>query len=196
MTEKIYIYGAGGHGLVCADIALSMGYKEVIFIDDEKKKCIAFSPDLPKYDIFVAIGDNKMRRWVFDKVEKHGFECVNLIHPSAVVSQNATLVGKNIAIMPNAVINAFAAVGFGTIINTGAVVEHESRIGSFAHIAVGAKVCGHVSVGDSCLVGAGAVIIPNLWIFDEVVIGAGAVVVRNIHEKGVFVGNPARKISP
>lgn len=30
-TEKIYIYGASGHGLVCEDVAKNMGYKECIF---------------------------------------------------------------------------------------------------------------------------------------------------------------------
>ncbi len=35
-TEKIYIYGASGHGLVCEDVAKNMGYKECIFLDDFK----------------------------------------------------------------------------------------------------------------------------------------------------------------
>ena len=35
-TKSIYIYGASGHGKVIVDIALDSGYKEVIFIDDNK----------------------------------------------------------------------------------------------------------------------------------------------------------------
>ena len=57
-SEKIYIYGASGHGLVCADIALAVGYEEVIFLDDDEKKAQKFTPNLPKHDIFIAVGDN------------------------------------------------------------------------------------------------------------------------------------------
>ncbi len=47
-TEKIYIYGASGHGLVCEDVAKNMGYKECIFLDDFKG--MKFENTLPKYD--------------------------------------------------------------------------------------------------------------------------------------------------
>lgn len=56
-TEKIYIYGASGHGLVCEDVAKNMGYKECVFLDDFKG--MKFESTLPKYDIFIAIGNNE-----------------------------------------------------------------------------------------------------------------------------------------
>ena len=33
----IYLYGASGHGLVCADIARACGYDKIIFLDDYGK---------------------------------------------------------------------------------------------------------------------------------------------------------------
>ena len=62
MDKKIYIYGASGHGLVCADIARNMGYGEVIFLDDDEKKAQIFTPNLTKQDIFIAVGDNFTRQ--------------------------------------------------------------------------------------------------------------------------------------
>lgn len=49
------------------------------------------------------------------------------------------------------------------------------------------KIGNHVSIGSN------ATILP-VEICDHVVIGAGAVVTKNITEKGVYAGNPAKKI--
>ncbi len=67
-TEKIYIYGASGHGLVCEDVAKNMGYKECIFLDDFKG--MKFESTLPKYDIFIAIGNNEIEKRFIKKFQK------------------------------------------------------------------------------------------------------------------------------
>lgn len=67
-TEKIYIYGASGHGLVCEDVAKNMGYKECIFLDDFKG--MKFESTLPKYDFFIAIGNNEIRKRFIKKFQK------------------------------------------------------------------------------------------------------------------------------
>ena len=104
-TKKIYIYGASGHGLVVADIARNSGYDEIVFLDDASER--KFGPELEKADIIIAIGDNKTRQKISQKVEDVGFEIVNLIHKSAVVSESA-VIEKGVVVMPNAVINAKA----------------------------------------------------------------------------------------
>jgi acetyltransferase-like isoleucine patch superfamily enzyme len=50
------------------------------------------------------------------------------------------------------------------------------------------------NIGDNVSIGSNATILP-VNICNGVVIGAGAVVTKDITEKGVYVGNPARKIS-
>ncbi|MBL0708469.1 MAG: acetyltransferase, partial [Sulfurimonas sp.] len=42
MSKTIYIYGASGHGLVVADIALSCGYDDIIYIDDGDNEYLCF----------------------------------------------------------------------------------------------------------------------------------------------------------
>lgn len=49
------------------------------------------------------------------------------------------------------------------------------------------------SIGNNVSVGSNATLLP-VKICDDVVIGAGAVVTKNITEKGIYAGNPARKI--
>ena len=48
-------------------------------------------------------------------------------------------------------------------------------------------------IGNRVNIGSNATILP-VRIYDDVVIGAGAVVTKDITEKGVYVGNPARKV--
>ncbi len=50
------------------------------------------------------------------------------------------------------------------------------------------------NIGDHVSIGSNATILP-VNICNGAVIGAGAVVTRDIMERGIYVGNPARKIS-
>ena len=187
-TKKIYIYGASGHGLVVADIARNNGYDEIVFLDDASER--KFSPELEKFDIIIAIGENKTRQKVSQKVEAAGFDIVNLIHKSAVVSESA-VIEKGVVVMPNAVINAKAHIKEGAIINSGAVIEHECDIGKFAHISPNAALAGNVSVGEFTHIGIGSSIIQGISIGKNCIIGAGSVVVRDIKDGTKAYGVPA-----
>ncbi|MCI6988926.1 MAG: acetyltransferase [Campylobacter sp.] len=188
---EIYIYGDGGHGRVVADIARSLGYEKIIFLDDKSES--KFSPNLPKKEIIIAIGDNCVRAKVQDKVLKSGFEVVSLIHPSAIVSKSA-VVGKGVVIMPNAVINANVLIKDGAIINTSAVVEHDCVIGEFAHLSPNVAIAGGVKVGEFSHLGIASSVIQKISIGANSTIGAGACVIDDISPDCVAVGVPARVI--
>lgn len=49
-------------------------------------------------------------------------------------------------------------------------------------------------IGNNVSIGSNATILP-VEICDGVIIGAGAVVTKNIHQQGVYVGNPAKLIN-
>ncbi|TKX32174.1 UDP-N-acetylbacillosamine N-acetyltransferase [Campylobacter estrildidarum] len=192
-TEKIYIYGAGGHGLVCEDVALSLGYKECIFLDDFKAK--PFDPNLEKYDFFIAIGNNQLRKDFFEKVSQSGFKIVNLIHPSAIISPSAFIEkDAGILIMPYVVVNARVKISKGVILNTSSVIEHECEIGEFSHISVGAKCAGNVKIGKNCLLGINSCVLPNLSLVDDSILGGGSTLIKSQNEKGVFAGVPAKRM--
>ncbi|HIF9959229.1 TPA: UDP-N-acetylbacillosamine N-acetyltransferase [Campylobacter coli] len=192
-TEKIYIYGASGHGLVCADVAMSLGYKECIFLDDFKGK--KFESSLPKYDIFIAIGNNEIRKKLFHQISQSGFKIVNLIHKSAIISQSADIAeDAGILIMPYVVVNAKAKIEKGVILNTSSVIEHECVVGEFSHISVGAKCAGNVKIGKNCFLGISSCVLPNLSLADDSILGGGATLVKSQSEKGVFVGVPAKRM--
>lgn len=194
--KKLYIYGAGGHGLVCADIARAVGYDEIIFLDDTPKmdgeiNALCFDDELEKYDIFVSIGSAKARKAVSQKVLNAGFNLISLIHPSAVISSSA-VIEKGVCVMPNAVINANAIIKEGTIINSGAIVEHECVISEYAHICPRVALAGNCFVGSCAWVGIGSCAIQGIKIGENAMIGAGSVIVRDIPENSKAYGNPAR----
>ncbi len=191
----IYLYGASGHGLVCADIARACGYDKIIFLDDLKylkdKQILKFDEKLEKHDIFISIGDAKIRQELFNKVQKAGFNVVSLIHKSAVISSSAKI-GLGVSVMPNCVINANAFIADGAIINSASIIEHECQIGAFAHICPGVKIAGASKIGARVWLGIGSCVIQNLNIGDDAYIGAGSVVVKDLPSKVRAFGNPAR----
>lgn len=97
--RKLLILGAGGHGEVVGEIALLMKTWDVIsFLDDDshKEKCLSFQvigaiKQLESFiheydDVFVAIGNNEMRRQLIEKVESYKKSIPTLVHPSATIS--------------------------------------------------------------------------------------------------------------
>ena len=203
--KKLLIIGASGHGKVIADIALKMEcYSEISFLDDDpmKKNCMNF-PIIGKlsdvllykneYDMFIAIGNNEIRRKIHFFLEENHIFIPVLAHPTASVGINADL-QPGTAIMAGAVINSEAKIGKSVIINTLASVDHDCDVGNFCHLSPGAHLSGTVKLGENCWVGVGACVKNNLSICDDTTLGAGAVVVKSIDEKGIYIGVPAKRM--
>ena len=206
MTKELAIVGASGHGKVIADIAEKLGYT-VNFYDDvyPNKTYIEHWPihgtcaDLIALnntkatlsnDAVVAIGNNEIRFQKIQLLRQNSFNLITLIHPTAVISQYATI-AQGTVIFAGAVINAFAKVGVGCIINTGAVVEHDSVIGDFTHICPNVALAGGVTVGSKSWIGIGSQVKQLVTIGDSCVIGAGSTVLKNIPDNVTAFGSPA-----
>ncbi len=201
MYNKLVIIGSGGHGKVVSDIAIKIGYDNIVFVDDnDKGECIGF-PIVGKSemlealndgmtDFVVAVGDNITRKNI---VKKHNVNWVTLIHPSVQIGLDVKI-GKGTVVMANAVINASAQIGEHSIINTRAVVEHDNVIEDFVHISPSVTIGGTVKVGELTHIGIGAIVKNNVTICDNCVIGAGTIVINDICERGTYVGIPSRKI--
>lgn len=200
-NQGLIIIGAGGHGKVAAEIAqLSKRYENIFFLDDKKTiecggfKIIGTINELYKfinnYPFFIAIGDNKKRKYLMTKLMSLGANITTLIHPSAVISNSSSL-GKGTIIMPNVVINNSCKIGNGVIINTAATIDHDNYIDDYSHISVGCHLGGSVVVYKKVFLGIGTVVKNNITICENTIVGAGAVIVKDIKNQGVYVGNPA-----
>lgn len=191
---KIYIYGSGGHSLVVSEIAKRVGYSEVVFLDDFKfdgQNILKFDENLPKWDLIVAVGDNKIRQILQNKARELGFNIVSLIDPSAFVSKSAKVLPGSV-VMPKAVINANAFVGSGVIVNSASVIEHECVLGDFSHISPNVALAGGVKIGDFTHIGIGSCVIQNIKIGKNCIVGAGSVVVKDFGDELLIYGNPAK----
>lgn len=202
----ILIWGAGGHGRVILDIALSCGEEAITFCDDDQNRDRSMFCGYPvgaASRLFrdpgglsgtrfaVAIGDNHLRARCFDAAIEASGVPVTLIHPSAIISPSAEI-GVGTVVMPRAVINAGAVVGRNCIVNSGAIVEHDCRIGDHVHIAPGATLGGGVRLGSFVQVGLAAVVLPYASIGAGAVVGAGGVVLKDLPADVTAAGVPVR----
>jgi acetyltransferase EpsM len=203
---KIVVVGRGGHSKVIADIILSDRKNDIVgYLDDkyndvtliENIYCGPISAAKRLFESFhdlkfvIAIGDNKVRQSIVQRLNLSDEKYISVIHRSAVISPSA-VIGHGTVVMPNTVLNADTRIGDHSIINTGAVIEHESIIGDFSHICPGVILTGNVVTGEGVCIGAGATIIPNLQIGKWTIIGAGATVITDIPSHCTAVGTPAK----
>jgi len=205
MTKKLAIVGASGHGKVIADIAEELGFI-VKFYDDAypSKTHIEHWPilgtcadlitlnnvNITLHNVIVAIGNNETRSEKIKLLQKNHFNLITLIHPTAVISQYATI-AKGTVVFANAVINAFARVGSGCIINTAAIVEHDCIIDNFTHICPNTALAGGVTVGSKSWIGIGSQVKQLVTIGDNCLVGAGSTVLKNIPDNVTAFGSPA-----
>lgn len=203
MNKKIVIIGAGGHGKVVANIAKLNGYEEILFLDDGgDKKINGLYPvvgttseigNYKDYDFIVAIGNNQVRNKITTNLYDNSYKVVTLIHPTAVIDETV-IIGDGSVVMANAVINAYAKLGKGCIVNTAATIDHDDVLEDYVHVCPGANVAGSTTIGYESWVGIGSSVINNVTIAPKCMIGAGTVVVNNLLETGTYVGVPAKKI--
>lgn len=205
MSKEVIIIGAGGYAKVIADIVSLCGDKVHGFLDDKDPDempsfhVIGKIKDIEKYAkeglyrFIIAIGDNKSRKMITEKLEgMGGLKWYTAIHPSSVVAEG-TEIGEGTAIMANAVINSGSRIGKGAIINTAATIDHDNVIDDFAHISPGAHLSGAVHIGESTWICVGGIVSNNINICNNCIIGAGAVVIRDIENSGTYIGIPAKQ---
>lgn len=198
--KKLAIIGASGHGKVIADIARKNGYKEIVFLDDNKdlRECGGYpvtgsSSDANHIDadVIVGIGNADIRKRIQESIPER--KLATLVHPNAVVADDVVL-GTGTVVMAGVVINSGTKIGKGCIINTCSSVDHDCTIDDYVHVSVGSHLCGTVSIQQGTWVGAGAIVSNNIFICEDCMLGAGTVVVKNIMKPGIYTGLPARRM--
>ncbi len=202
----IIIIGAGGHGQVVADTLLKLEHDIKGFFDSrfhaENATLLGFPilgsedqwDDHADSEFIIAIGSNKTRQRIFNRLNAGGASFSTAIHPTAVIGMDVTI-GKGSQVIGGAVINIGSTIGQNCIINTGCTVDHHNIIGDHCHVAPGVNLAGNVTIGTGSFIGIGATVLPGVTIGDGVTVGAGAVVNRNIPDGATAVGVPARWVS-
>lgn len=206
MKSKLLIIGAGGHGKVVAEIALKMNrWSQIAFLDNDESRRSALNFDvigksddafryIGGYDLFVAIGDNRIREELQEKLEKAGANIPILIHPQSIIGNDVSI-GMGTVLMAGSIINCCSKVGKGCIVNTGATIDHDNEIEDYVHLSPGTHLAGNVRIGKGTWIGIGGLVSNNVSIITRSIIGAGAVVIKDINTAGTYVGVPARGVN-
>lgn len=202
-TKNLLILGYGGHARSIADVALSLGFEHLIFIDNNAKANEDFMGfpvvrecnNLPKEEwlCIPALGDNHQRHSQIIQSLKDGWRLATLIAPSATIGIR-TKISLGCFVGNHAHIGPMTKIGIGCIINTGAIVEHECILGDCVHISVNATVAGRVKISDFVFAGASSVVIDRIEVGSNITIGAGGVVTSSLTRSGTYVGVPVKRI--
>jgi sugar O-acyltransferase (sialic acid O-acetyltransferase NeuD family) len=205
-AKRVFLFGYLGHAYVIIESFIAAGYSIAGYFDYHEAPTNPYQipyfgfeglvdvKSIVKSDfVFPTVGDNAIRAKLVAFFEKHHLKQCVLIDPSAKVSHSSSI-GLSTYVGVNTIVNAQSKIGKGVIINTASVTEHECDVQDFSHIAPAAILCGNVSVGEFAFIGANAVVRNNISICSYVTLGAGSVVVKSIKEKGIWVGNPSKKI--
>ena len=212
--KSLIILGAGGHGKVVAETAISSDcFKEIVFLDDRYSKnksetnlfhdfkvignlSLLIENDLShKYPhVVVALGKNILRLSWLKKLNDTKYNMPTLIHPTAWVSPSAKI-SSGTVVFAKVAIQANARIGFGSILNTGCNIDHDVILEDGVHICPGASLAGGVFVGKRSMIGIGSSVIQNINIGSDVNIGAGSTVVKDLPDKITAIGSPAQILS-
>ena len=197
--RDLFIVGAGGFGREAVwtverinRAAQQPLWRVIGFADDDPAKATGnlegypmlgtveqASKDNPGASVFVAIGDNAVRRAIYARLRGHDFP--SLIDPSAQVSPTTEFRhGTYIAV--EAVVSVGTEIGKFVIINARAGVGHDSKVGDFANICPGVSLSGHTTIGDSVFMGTNSCTAPGVTVGAGAVVACGVPVYANVPE--------------
>lgn len=148
--------------------------------------------DANKYVAFIAVGEPHIREKIYNKYPKET-EYATIIHPSAVVSDWAEI-GEGSIITACCVVTCNIKIGKQAHINLNSTIGHDCVIGDFFTTAPDANISGICNFGNRVYFGTNSCVKQGISICDDVTIGMGGVVVKDIQERGVYIGNPLRKL--
>ena len=206
--KPLILIGGGGHCKSVIEAVESQGRKILGVLDMPENvgkdvlstKIIGIDDEIPSYvdkaEFVITVGLIKnpaTRIKLHNRVKEAGGKLATIIASTAYVSKYATI-GEGTVVMHHAFVNAGARVGCNVILNTFTNIEHDVVIGDHCHISTGTMVNGDCKIGNKVFVGSQVVISNGLNICDDTIIGAGSAVVTNVIKKGIYVGNPAKRI--
>ncbi len=210
MSLPIIILGGGGHAKVLTDALRVRGITILGITDADPAKhgssvlgipLLGNDTEVERYapgsvqlvNGIGSVGRPTARAFLFDTFKTKGYTFATVVHPSAVVADDAVL-GEGVQVMAGAVVQPGTIIGKNSIVNTRGSVDHDCLIGEHVHIAPGVTPSGGVRVGSGSFIGAGATVIHGVMVGADCLVAAGSVVLSDIRDKATVMGVPAREI--
>jgi sugar O-acyltransferase (sialic acid O-acetyltransferase NeuD family) len=208
--KELLIIGAHGWGREVCDIAkacIKAGMELTVkgFLDDRTYLLDGYdnyppilgsvdSYEIQENDVFVcALGDVNFKKRYIDTILQRGGSFISLIHPTAIIGNNATM-GTGCIIGAYANLSSDTRIGNFVTICLRAGLGHDTVVGDYSHIGGNSCISGYVTIGESVTIHPGCVMVPKRKIGDHAVAGTGSVILCNVKAGTTVLGNPATKI--
>jgi len=143
---------------------------------------------------FCAIGKVTDRKKTTEVILSKGGRFINLIHPSAIISQSATI-GIGVAIKAFSSLASNVHLGNFVYLQSSVILGHDVKIDDYCHVNSFSFLAGYVHVEQLCTINAGAKIIQNVVIGSGSTVGIGSVVLNRVKNNTTVFGIPAKRLS-
>jgi sugar O-acyltransferase (sialic acid O-acetyltransferase NeuD family) len=210
--QRIVIVGAGEQGEIAYEYFTHDSPHEVVgfaveprFRGEQEELFGLPVFDLPElverfppaeFTAFVAVSSthlNRVRARLYRQVKDLGYDCASYVSSHAFVWRDVEI-GENSFIFENNVLQYGVKVGDNVILWSGNHVGHQTAIADDVFISSHVVISGFCKIGRSCFLGVNSTFGDGIDVGEDCVVGAGAVVVKDTEPRGVYVGNPARRL--
>jgi len=151
----------------------------------------SYQPELEDR-FLMAIGDPQAKRFCAESLLSRGAQFLTMIHPNALVAENAT-VGVGVVVYPFGSVSAAAEVGDFVHMNFYASIGHDASIGNYTTLSPYASVSGAARVGEAVLMGTQTSVAPTRQVGDRCKISSGSAVMHDIADDSLVFGVPGRQ---
>ncbi len=142
-------------------------------------------------DIFIsALGDGKTRKYYTLMMEQKGAEFINIIHPTAIISDGVQMGYGNI-IGPNVHISNDVSVGNHTLIQTNAILGHDAILSEYSTAGAFVFVGGAAKIQKGAYLATRSTILPKANVGENAIVGASSLVLKKVPENAKVFGIPA-----
>ena len=209
--KEIYVLGIGCSSFVRIDLAIACGYSvaglyhynsdrtgetdhgfTILGSFDE-----LLTQDLNGKNFLLTMGDMNIRKDLHHRITSKGGNVPTLIHPTAEVSQYATVSPNGVIIDSMTIIQSDCVIEEGAFICSQSIVCHQTIVEPYVFIAPQAMIGARLKIGTFAFIGQKATLISTKVkeIGNHATVGAGAVVTKPVADNLTVIGNPARTLT-
>lgn len=143
-----------------------------------------------KIYVFIAIGNNRLRKRIFEKALELNYGIASYISSRAVVWENV-VTGRNVFIGEGSVLQPFVEVGDSSI-HFITNIGHHTKIGNHTLLSV-TTLGGNVQVGDESYLGMNSTVKQNTKIGERSIIGMNVAVEKDTAPDCVYTHRGSAK---
>ena len=209
--KEIYILGIGHNTPVIMELAELCGYSIVgLYHFDASMNGTLFYdiPVLGSYDdlfkketltdlcFALSMGNNQIRKNLFERILSHNGNIPTLIHPTASISKYAKI-EEGVIVQSQAVIQAGAIIHNNSVISFNVGITHNVEINKHCYIAGQTIISAYTNSMEGAFIGMGVTTlsakVPEIGSWYT--IGGGSVVTKSVAANQTVCGNPAKPIN-